>query len=391
MSDPWLTIIGLGEDGLPGLPDASRAAVGAARAIFGGPRHLALIGAGDRGRVWPVPFDIGPVLALRGQPVVVLASGDPFWFGAGGSLAAALAPGEWRAIPVAGVFSLAAARLGWRIEDCACLGLHAAPFDRLRPHLAPGWQGICTLRDGAAAGALARWLTDAGWGDSELWVMEALGGPRERIRPCRAGDPAPADLAAPVAVAIRAGGGTGLPCTPGLPDDLFAHDGQITKAPVRAMTLAALAPRRNAILWDLGAGSGSVAVEWALAGGLAHAVERRADRAASVRANAASLGVDHRVTVHQGTALDLLPDLPAPQAIFVGGGFDMALFAALPRSARLVVNAVTLETEALLTTLHRRHGGELLRLDIARAAPLGSMRGWLPARPLVQWSLPPCA
>lgn len=391
MSDPWLTIVGLGEDGLSGLPDASRAALASARAIFGGPRHLALIGAGNRGRPWPVPFDIGPVLARRGQPVVALASGDPFWFGAGGSLAAVLTPGEWRAIPVAGVFSLAAARLGWRVEDTACLGLHAAPFDRLRPHLAPGWQGICTLRDGAAADALARWLTDAGWGSSDLWVMEALGGPRERIRARRAGDLDLDDVTAPVAVAIKAWGMNGLPRTPGLPDDLFAHDGQITRAPIRAMTLAALAPRRNELLWDLGAGSGSVSVEWALAGGWAHAVERRDERAARIRANGAFLGVDHRITVHHGAALDLLPGLPAPQAVFVGGGFDMALFAALPRSARLVVNAVTLETEALLASLHRHHGGELLRLDIARAAPLGSMRGWVPSRPVVQWSLPPCA
>lgn len=391
MSDPWLTILGLGEDGPSGLPDASRAALAAADAIFGGPRHLALAGAGLRGRPWPVPFDLAPVLAMRGRPVVVLASGDPFWFGAGASLAAALESGEWRAIPVAGVFSLAAARLGWRLEETACLGLHAAPLGRLRPHLAPDWRGICTLRDGAAAGALARWLTDAGWGGSDLWVMEALGGPRERIRAGRADGLDLADVAAPVVVAIHARGGDGLPCVPGLPDHLFTHDGQITKAPVRAMTLAALAPRQGEILWDLGAGSGSVSVEWALAGGAAHAVERRADRAATVRANAAFFGVDHRVSVHHGPALDLLPGLPAPQAIFVGGGFDMALFAALPRGARLVAQAVTLETEALLSTLQARHGGDLLRLDIARAAPLGSMRGWVPSRPIVQWSLPPCA
>lgn len=391
MSDPWLTIIGLGEDGPPGLPDASRAALAAAQAVFGGPRHLALAGAGDRGHPWPVPFDIAPVLALRGRPVVVLASGDPFWFGAGGALADALAPGEWRAIPVAGVFSLAAARLGWRIEDTACLGLHAAPFARLRPHLAPGWRGIGTLRDGPAAGALARWLAEAGWGASDLWVMEALGGPRERIRTGRADGLDLSDVAAPVAVAIHAQGGEGLPRSPGLPDGLFRHDGQITKAPVRALALAALAPRRNAILWDLGAGSGSVSVEWALAGGRAQAVERRADRAATVRANAASFGVDHRVTTYQGAAMDLLPALPQPQAVFVGGGFDKALFDALPRGARLVVHAVTLETEALLSALHARHGGELLRLDIARAAPLGALRGWVPARPIVQWSRPPCA
>lgn len=394
MSDPWLTIIGLGEDGPSGLPDASRAALDAAEAIFGGPRHLALVDAGDRGRPWPVPFGIAPVLALRGRPVVVLASGDPFWFGAGGPLAEALDAGEWRAIPVAGVFSLAAARLGWRLEDTACLGLHAAPMNRLRPHLAPGWRGIVTLRDGGAVADLLRWLVDTGWGASDVWIMEALGGPRERIRAGRAGRAgglAPDGAAAPVAAAIHAQGGEGLPQTPGLPDTLFVHDGPITKAPVRALALAALGPRRGEILWDLGAGSGSISVEWALAGGASHAVERRADRAAAIRANAAAFGVDHRVAVHCGASLALLPGLPAPGAIFAGGGFDAALFQALPRGARLVVHAVTLETETLLASLHARHGGDLLRMDLARAAPLGAMRGWVPARPVTQWSLPPCA
>lgn len=173
MSDPWLTIIGLGEDGPAGLGDASRDALSSAQVIFGGPRHLALVGAADRGRPWPVPFDLAPVLALRGQPVVVLASGDPFWFGAGGSLSRHLAPGEWRALPVAGVFSLAAARLGWRIEETACLGLHAAPFARLRPVLMRGAQVICTLRDGDALGELAEWLRGNGLGAARMSVMES--------------------------------------------------------------------------------------------------------------------------------------------------------------------------------------------------------------------------
>lgn len=391
MSDPWLTIVGLGEDGLTGLPDASRAALEGAEIIFGGPRHLALVAAGARGREWPVPFDVAPVLALRGRPVVVLASGDPFWFGAGSSLAAVLPAQDWRALPVAGVFSLAAARLGWRIEETACLGLHAAPFERLRPHLAAGWRGICTLRDGAAAGELAQWLTAQGWGQSRVRVLEALGGVRERVREARADAFSMTDIQAPVAMAIEAAGGEGLPTVPGLPEPLFAHDGQITKSPVRALTLAALAPRRGELLWDLGAGSGSVSVEWALAGGRAEAVEHRPDRAANIRANVAAFGLGHRITLHEGRALDLVAGLPQPQAIFVGGGFDAALFAALPRTARLVVNAVTLETEALLMQLHGQHGGELLRIELSRAAPLGPMRGWTASRPVVQWSLGPCA
>lgn len=388
MAEPWLSIIGLGEDGLPGLSDASRQALADAEVIFGGPRHLDLVAAGARGRAWPVPFDLAPVLALRGRRVAVLASGDPFWFGAGGSLSSALAPDEWRTFPVAGVFSLAAARLGWRLEKTICLGLHAAPFARLVPHLAPGARLICTLRDGAAVRALADWLAAQGWGASRVTVLEALGGPRERRREARAVALGFDDIAAPVAVAIEPAGGIALPRSPGLPEDRFAHDGQITKSPIRALTLAALAPRQGARLWDLGAGSGSISVEWALAGGQAEAVERHEGRLANIRANVAAFGLEHRIAVHAGASRDLLPALPAPDAVFVGGGFDQALFDALPRTARLVVNAVTLETEALLTALQARHGGDLIRIDIARAEPLGGLRGWQPTRPVVQWSLP---
>ena len=389
MADPWLTIIGLGEDGPTGLTDASRAALAAAEVVVGGPRHLALVDAGARGIAWPVPFDVAPVLALRGRRVAVLASGDPFWHGAGGSLVAHLAPGEWRCFPVPGVMSLAAARLGWRLEDVACLGLHAAPFERLVPHLAEGFRAICTLRDGAAPRALADWLVAQGWGATRLWVMESLGSPRERLREVRAADFALADVAAPVAVALAAAGGPALPRTPGLPDAGFAHDGQITKAPVRALTLAALAPRAGELLWDLGGGSGSISVEWCLAGGRAVSVEARPDRAANIRENARRFGLTDRLTVIEGRSAEVIPTLPPPDAIFVGGGFDAALFARLPQAARLVVNAVTLETEALVLDLHARHGGNLLRIELARAAPLGRMHGWDTARPVVQWSRTP--
>ena len=389
MAEPWLSIIGLGEDGPTGLTDASRAALAAAEVVVGGPRHLALVDAGARGIAWPVPFDVAPVLALRGRRVAVLASGDPFWHGAGGSLVAHLAPGEWRCFPVPGVMSLAAARLGWRLEDVACLGLHAAPFERLVPHLAEGFRAICTLRDGAAPRALADWLVAQGWGATRLWVMESLGSPRERLREVRAADFALADVAAPVAVALAAAGGPALPRTPGLPDAGFAHDGQITKAPVRALTLAALAPRAGELLWDLGGGSGSISVEWCLAGGRAVSVEARPDRAANIRENARRFGLTDRLTVIEGRSAEVIPTLPPPDAIFVGGGFDAALFARLPQAARLVVNAVTLETEALVLDLHARHGGNLLRIELARAAPLGRMHGWDTARPVVQWSRTP--
>ena len=387
--EPWVTIIGLGEDGLAGLGGASRDALDAAKVIFGGPRHLDLVQAGLRGRAWPVPFDVGPVLACRWQRVVVLASGDPFWFGAGGSLVPHLAAGEWLCHPAPGTFSLAAARLGWRLEEVACLGLHAAPYARLLPHLTPGARAICLLRDGAAVAELAGWLAAQGFAASDLWVLEVLGGPRERVR--RVQGALPDDVQAPVAVAILAAGSAGLPRVPGLPDDSFAHDGQITRRAVRALTLSALAPRAGQLLYDIGAGSGSVSVEWCLAGGRAVAIEPKADRCANIAANIARFGLDGRMRVVQGAAPLALDEVSSADAVFVGGGLSAAVFAAIwaemRPGARLVANAVTLETESLLAGLQADHGGDLLRIELAHSAPLGRMRGWQPQRPVVQWSV----
>ena len=394
MADLWLTIIGIGEDGLAGLSEASRKALVRAEVVFGGERHLKLADIGGRGRPWPVPFDVAPVLACRGRPTVVLASGDPFWHGVGGSLAPHLAAGEWVAHPAPSTFSLAAARLGWRLEDVICLGLHAAPLERLVPHLARGARMVCLVRDGKAVTELAGWLTARGFGASRLWILSALGGPRERVAECRASDFAGEGAASPVAVALEAEGTAGLPRGSGLADDLFAHDGQITKRPIRALALSALAPRPGETLWDIGAGSGSISVEWALAGGMAIAVERSKDRAANIRANAAAFGLSHRVSVIVGSApaalSGLAKPLAKPDAVFIGGGLDAAMFDALwpllAHGTRIVAHAVTLETEALLSELHQRHGGELMRIELAHAAPLGRYRSWQAARPILQWS-----
>lgn len=318
----------------------------------------------------------------------MLVSGDPFWFGAGGSVAAHLSPDEWRAFPVAGVFSLIAARLGWRLEDCLCLGLHAAPYARLRPVLARGVRVIATLRDGAAVAELAAWLQDNGFAEARLTVCEAVGGPRERLR----AGVGWTDVQAPVAVAIDGADlprNAGLSRASGLPDALFQSDGQITKAPIRALTLSALTPRPGELLWDIGGGSGSVSVEWCLAGGRSICLETRADRVANICANAAAFGVTHRLTALHATAPEGLAALPVPDAVFVGGGGDAALHAAiwplLPEGARIVANGVTIETEAVLAELHARLGGSLMRLDIAEAATLGRFRDWRAARPVVQW------
>lgn len=337
-----------------------------------------------------MPFDANVVLSCRGRPTAVLASGDPFWHGAGAGLAEKLDAREWIAHSAPSTFSLAAARLGWHLEGVACLGLHAAPFERLVPHLAEGTRIICLVRDGKAADDLAKWLSERGWGASAFWMLAALGGPREGIAEHRAGEFTGDVTANLVAVAIEAKGAQGIPRSSGLPDDLFVHDGQITKRPVRALALSALAPRPGERLWDIGAGSGSISVEWALCGGMATAIEAREVRVANIRKNAAAFGLAHRISVVTGRAPEALGGLEAPDAVFIGGGLDHAMFDAiwspLAPGTRLVAHAVTLETDALLGELHQRHGGELMRVEIAHAAPLGRYRSWEAARPVVQWS-----
>lgn len=391
--------MGIGEDGASGLSARARAAIAQAELVVGSARHLTLAGPLNcPAREWPVPFANGlpPLLEQRGRQVVMLASGDPFWFGAGTSVTRHLAPHEWTACPAPSTFGLAASRLGWPLEDTACLGLHAAPLARLRRHLAPGRRAIALLRDGHAVAALAGYLTGLGFGASDLHVLEALGGGRERVRRATADTLSFSDIAHPVAVGIACrGDGDPLPCAPGRPDGTFAHDGQITKSPVRALTLAALAPRPGELLWDIGAGSGSIGIEWLLAHPANRAVAFEADpiRAERARANAAALGVD-RLHLIAGRVPEALPDAVAgaapPDAVFIGGGLSHglleALWTRLASGTRLVANAVTLESEALLTAWHGARGGSLLRIELADAAPLGGRFGWRARYPVVQWS-----
>ncbi len=387
----WLTIIGIGEEG---LSPAAREQLAQAEIIFGGARHLALANAGGRGQPWPVPFSITPLLECRGRQVVALCSGDPFWFGAGSLLAEALGPEEWVALPSPSTFSRAAARLGWRLEGTICLGLHAAPFARARAHFTHGARLICLLRGADAVPAFATWLAAAGFGASRLWLLEALGGERERVLPGTVAEFAALPPGSgPVAMAVEAAGALGLPRAPGLPDELFAHDGQITKRAVRALTLSALAPRPGEHLWDIGAGSGSVSIEFLLVSvtGRASLVEADATRAARAQSNAESFGVEDRLSLLEARAPEGLETLNRPDAIFIGGGASetllQRLWALVPAGTRLVANAVTLESEALFTQWAAAKGGTLTRLDIAEAQPLGRMRGWVPARPVVQWSV----
>lgn len=392
-TEPWLSIIGIGENGLADLAGDARAALDMADIVFGGPRHLMLAEIGGKGRAWPVPFSIEGLLAHRGQHVAALVSGDPFWFGAGSVIARALPAGEWRAFAAPSCFSHASAALGWALEQVVCLGLHAAPFEQMNQHLNTGTRLFCLLRGAESPAKLAAYLSNRGAGASLIHVFERLGGPYARHRTAIAQGFALEQISAPVMVAFEVTGDAQarLPTTSGLPDDLFAHDGQITKAPIRAMTLAALAPRAGETLWDIGAGSGSIAIEWCRAGGKAIAIEARSDRAANIVTNAARLAVSDRVTLLEGVAPEILTDLAPPDAIFIGGGACepvlKAAWQALPAGGRLVINSVTLETEALLMRWSAQKGGTLITLAVSIAAPLGRMRGWQPSRPLLQWSV----
>jgi precorrin-6Y C5,15-methyltransferase (decarboxylating) len=394
----WLAIVGIGEDGVEGLTPTARRLVEGAEFVFGGARHLRLAAPLIRGAVrsWPSPFNsaVEEVLSHRGRQVCVLASGDPFHYGVGPLLSGAVAADEIVAVPVPSAFSLAAARLGWALPETILLSLHGRSPDLIRPHLHPGARIIALTTGGDAPADIANLIADAGFGRSRLTVLEALGGRHEQVRSANADrfDIDGIDPLNTVAVEVVAGpGATIVPFTPGLPDALFEHDGQITKRDVRAVTLSSLAPRRGELLWDIGAGAGSVAIEWLLANRSLRAVAVEADpaRAARIARNAAALGVPGLVIV-EGPAPGALAGLAEPDAVFVGcGAADAAILdtaiAALRSGGRLVVNAVTLESEAALLARHATLGGDLLRIAVARAEPLGGVTGWRPAMAITQW------
>jgi precorrin-6Y C5,15-methyltransferase (decarboxylating) len=395
----WLSIIGIGEDGFEALSPAARRLLAQASLIVGGKRHLAL--AGDlpgRKLTWPSPPEgaFPDILNRRGQPVCVLASGDPFFYGIGSHLMGCVAAEEMVCLPSTSAFSLAAARLGWPLQDCALLSLHGRPLERVVPHLQPSRRILALSWDGTTPGRLAKLLTERGMGRSTMTICENMGGPRERLRRWLASEFAQHDVDPlnTIAVEIHADSNARVvPRAAGLPDDWFEHDGQITRREIRAITLAALAPRQGERLWDIGAGSGSVSIEWMLRDGSnsAIAIERDKERAARIARNATALGVPDLAIV-EASAPAALQGLPRPDAIFVGGGatvkglLDVA-WAALAPGGRLVVNAVTIETQAELTRRFTALGGELVSINIARADPVGGFHGWRPNMPVVQWSI----
>ncbi len=392
----WLAVVGVGEDGLAGLAPTARALVETAQVLVGGGRHLGMVPAGGAERLlWERPIDrtIAAIAERRGRNVTVLASGDPLWYGIGVILAGRFSRDEMTIVPQPSAFSLAAARLGWPVANCAAVTLHGRPLDTLRLHLAPGRRILALSEDGGTPRAVAQLLTGLGWGPSRLIVLAHLGGTREAVVEEDAqswGERRVADLNT-IAIVCRGAPGTrALPLFAGLPDDVFEHDGQLTKREVRAATLAALAPLPGETLWDVGAGCGSIAIEWLRAGERrsAVAIERHSARAAIIARNAARLGVPG-VRVVAGTAPEALDDLPVPDAIFAGGGIGepgllQLLWTRLRPGGRLVANVVTAEGEARLLDWHMSYGGALTRLAISRAEPLGSRHVWRSLAPVTQ-------
>ena len=397
--EKWLSLIGIGEDGIEGLTPAVRKLLAQAQLVVGGARHFALAGPlTAKTMTWPSPLAaaIPKILARRGSHVCVLASGDPFFYGVGTLLGAHVGPQEMQCFPAPSAFSLAAARLHWSLQDCCLMSLHGRGFERIIPALQPGAKILCLSWDEATPPRLAKLLCERGFGQSQIIVMEAMGGQRERVRAstAEAFDMEGIDPLNTVALEIAATAQSRiLTVASGLADSWFETDGQLTKREVRAITLSSLAPRRGDFLWDVGAGSGSIAIEWLLCdlANRAIAIEAREDRASLIARNAESLGVPH-IEIITGRAPDVFAKLPRPQAIFIGGGASDAklldaAYAALSPGGRLVVNAVTLEAEAELIRRCKAQGGELLRIDISRGNSLGAFQTWRPALPVTQWSV----
>jgi precorrin-6Y C5,15-methyltransferase (decarboxylating) len=393
----WLHIVGIGEDGMDGLLPATRSIVEMAEVIIGGDRHHALSAVVSAKRVaWPHPFDalIETLRTLRGRRVVVLATGDPLWFSVGARIGRAVAPDEIIYHPQLSAFQLAAARMGWSMADIETLTVHGRPVEQMIAFIQPDARLLILTTGAETPAQIAEFLSARGFGQSRMSVLAAMGGAGEARFDGVAQSwnhvvPAFNTLAVECVAAPDA---ALMSRVPGLADDLFTHDGTMTKREVRAATLAKLMPMRGALLWDIGTGCGSVAVEWMRSARYTRAIgiEPRADRRAMAAANALALGVP-RLQLVEGQAPECLNDLEAPDAIFIGGGLSDDVFepawAELKPLGRLVANAVTLESEQVLVDLQQKHGGELAKISISRVQAVGPYRGWKPLMPVTQWSL----
>lgn len=396
----WLSVVGMGEDGPDGLSPAARLHLETADVLVGGARHLALLPEDGRKRLaWPSPMmDLLPEIAAhQDKRVCVLATGDPFCFGVGTALANEFGHDVMTVVPGASAFSLAAARLGWSLDRVETLSLHGRPLSLLQSFVQPDARLLILSENAATVQDVAKLLSARGFGGSEITVLEHMGGPKERVLTGRADEDWQSDdLADFNSLAIECMAGSDAVFrsrTPGLPDDAFHHDGQMTKREVRAATLSALMPMPGQLLWDVGAGCGSISVEWMRAErrNRVVAIERNQERLAMIAANAEALGTPG-LQVVAGEAPHALENLEQPDAIFIGGGatgeglFDFC-WNALKPGGRLVANAVTLESEQILITRHAELGGELSRIAVSRAAPVGPYHGWRPLMPVTQFSV----
>jgi precorrin-6B C5,15-methyltransferase / cobalt-precorrin-6B C5,C15-methyltransferase len=400
VSGPLVTVVGIGADGWAGLPAASRAALCDAEVVLGSDRQFALLDESVTAvrELWPSPLMPalpGVIDSHAGQRLAVLASGDPMFYGIGSTLVRLLGRAAVNVLPHPSSVSLAAARLGWPLEDVDVVSLVGRPLATLHPAIQPGRRVLVLVASTTAADEVRALLDARGYGGSAVTVLERLGGPDERVR---AGADADADtgthdpLAIVAVTCVLDVGIRPLPRTPGLPEDAFDHGGQITKREIRVLVLAALVPVPGQLLWDVGAGSGSVGIEWMRVhpASRAVAIEPREDRRRRIAANADALGVPG-LQIVAGSAPDALAGLPVPDAVFVGGGVSLpgvidACLAALPVGGRLVADAVTVETEVVLASWHARLGGTLTRIAVQRAEPVGGFTGWRPAMPVTQWS-----
>ncbi|MTI05576.1 precorrin-6y C5,15-methyltransferase (decarboxylating) subunit CbiE [Roseibium denhamense] len=384
------------EDGI--LASGGKEALERADIVYGGTRHLAHTGdVSAEKRGWPRPFtDVFEELkTLKPRQVAILATGDPMWFGVGASLTGQFARGEMRILPSPSAFQLAAAKMGWPLQDCDCVSVHGRPIGLLRSMLYPGAKILALTSNGGAPRDIATLLASEGFGRSQVTALEHLGGPEERLIQSSATDwcDTTADLNT-VALDVIPDTGTRFRSRcPGLPDDAFHHDGKMTKQDIRAVTLAELKPYPGAVLWDIGAGCGSVAIEWLRAADRTSAIglEPHPDRRAMAAENAQALGVPHLV-LNDGTAPEGLQGLPQPDAIFIGGGLTTPgvlekCHEILQPGGRLVANAVTLESEAILLQAFQEFGGGLKKISVHRARAVGNLTGWQPLMPVTQWSL----
>ena len=396
---PWLTVVGMGDDGPDGLAPAARTVVEQARVVVGGQRHLALLGPGDREHIpWPQPFSalaetLEP-LRDRGHVICVLATGDPTCYGVGSILAEQLGLEAVRIIPAPSAFSLACARLGWAAQTVQTLSLHGRHLELVQPFIQPGVRLLALSSNANTPGEVARALCERGYGRSRLTVLSHLGGEKERVHAAtadgyRAND-AVADLNTLAIECVADPDAPLIPRTPGLADELYEHDGQLTKREIRAVTLAALGPVPGQLLWDVGAGCGSIGIEWMRTHPECRtiAIEPDAGRLELIAVNSAALGAPG-IDVVKGRAVGALEGLSAPDAVFVGGGITEPgllnhCWTALKPGGRLVANVVSVEGETVLDGWQRSLGGSLTRIAIARCESLGRFRGLRPLMPVTQ-------